>query len=139
LEIGDVAMDAAAYLLIGEQGEEARDLIVPGRAGGRQVDASARSLGQPVADQQGLVDGVVVHDQVDVEALGHIGLDLVEEPTELRGSVAREALADHLVGGDVEGGEQRGRAVALVIMAAARRLAGPHGQRRLAAVERLDL
>jgi hypothetical protein len=37
-----------------------------------------------------------------------------------------ERLADHLAGGDVEGGEQRCRAVALVVVATTRSLAGPH-------------
>src|SRR3546814_7363970 len=82
----------------------------------------ARPLGEPVADQPGLVGRVVVHHQVDLEVLGHIGLDLVEELAELGGPVARQALADHLAGGDVQGGEQRGDAMTLVIVAAARRL-----------------
>ena len=99
----------------------------------------ARPLGEPVADQQRLVGGVVVHDQMDVEPLGHVGFDLVEELAELGGAVACEALADHLPGCDVEGGEQRGRAMALVVMAHTRRLAWPHRQHGLAAVEGLDL
>jgi hypothetical protein len=41
-------VDAAADLLVGEQGKEALDLIDPGRPGRREVDAPARALGQPV-------------------------------------------------------------------------------------------
>ena len=138
-QVGDAAMDAAAYLLVGDQGEEPLDLVEPGRAGRGQVDVPAGPLGEPGTDHRGLVGGVVVHDQVDIEVLGHVGLDLVEELEELRCPVAGEALADHLAGGDVQGGEQRGCAVALVVVAAARGLAGPHGQQRLGAVQRLDL
>jgi hypothetical protein len=76
----------------------------------------ARPLGEPAADQRDLMGGVVVHDQMDVEPLRHVGFDLVEELAELGRTMAGEALSDHLAGGDVEGGEQRGRAVTLVVM-----------------------
>ena len=68
-------------------------------------------LGEPVADFLRLVRRVAVHDDVDVEALGHVGLDVVQEPAELPASVATEALADDLAGGVVEGGEERGRTI----------------------------
>jgi hypothetical protein len=74
-----------------------------------------------------------------VELGGDVPLDLVEEAAELAGAVAIVALADDDAGGDVEGGEQRGRAVAGVVVAATRRLAGAHRQHPLAAVQRLDL
>ena len=83
--------------------------------------------------------GVVVHHQVDIEVTGDIGFDLIEELAELACAVARKALTDDLACGDVEGCEQRGHAVALVVVAAPCRLTWPHGQHRLAAVERLDL
>ena len=44
----------------------------------------ARPLGEPVADQLGLVARRVVHDDVDVEVGGHVSLDLIEESAELR-------------------------------------------------------
>ena len=53
--------------------------------------------------------------------------------------MALVATADDPAGGDVEGGEQRGGAVALVIMAAPLGLARSHRQQRLGAVERLNL
>ncbi|MBB4428022.1 hypothetical protein GGD66_006608 [Bradyrhizobium sp. CIR48] len=37
----------------------------------------ARPFGEPVADQWGLVRGVVVHDEMDMETAGDGGLDLV--------------------------------------------------------------
>ena len=48
-------------------------------------------------------------------------------------------LADHLAGGDVEGGEQRSGAMPPVVVGLALDLARCHGQHRLAAVESLDL
>ena len=58
---------------------------------------------------------------------------------ELGSPMPGEAWADDPAGGDVEGGKQRRRAVPFVVMAAPLGLAGPHGQRRLGAAERLDL
>ena len=69
----------------------------------------------------------------------HVRLHLVEETPELGSPVPGEALADDPAGGDVEGGKQCRRAVPFVAVAAPLDLAGPHGQQRLRAVERLDL
>ncbi len=49
------------------------------------------------------------------------------------------ALGDHLAGGDVQGGKQRGKAVPDVVMRDALHVAQAHGQQRLGAVQRLDL
>ena len=66
-------------------------------------------------------------------------LDGVEELDELLVGVARHAAADHGAVEDVEGGEQGGRAVTLVVVGHGAAFAGLHGQAGLGAVERLDL
>ena len=81
------------------------------------MDVPARPFGEPFADQRRLVGGVIVHDEMDVETAWDGSLDLVEELAELGGAVAAVALADDLACRDVQGGEQRGRAVALVVVA----------------------
>ena len=68
----------------------------------------ARLLGEPVADQLGLVGSVIVHDDVEVE-IGDVALDLVKESAKLLSAMAAHAFADGGSGCDVEGGEQRGR------------------------------
>ena len=78
----------------------------------------------------------IVHDDVDVEAGWHVGLDVIEEPADVRGAVAPVALSDDVARGDVKGCEQRGRAMALVVMGAPLDLAG---QQRLGAVKHLNL
>lgn len=133
------AVDTAADLLIGEHGEEPFDLIDPGCAGRREVSVPARTFGQPVADRLGLVGGIVVHDELDVEIDGHVGLDLVEDLAELAGAMLRVATAEDGAGGDVEGGKQGGRAMPRVVVAAALDLTGQHRQQGLGAVECLDL
>ena len=96
-------------------------------------------LDQPVADQLGFVRGIIVHDQMHVEIDGHIGFDFIAELAEFGCAVPRITFSDHMTGGDIECGKQRGCAVALVILGAPRDLAGAHRKHRLAAVKRLYL
>ena len=63
-----------------------------------------------------LVDGIIVEDRVDQLAGRHRGLDPVEEADEFLMAMARHALADDRAVEDIERREQRGRAVADVIM-----------------------
>lgn len=62
--------------------------------------------------------GVVVEHEVDVEFSRDGPLDSGEEFTEFDCATPLIAAANDPAGGNVEGGEQRGRAVALVVMAA---------------------
>ena len=82
-ELAHGAEHAAPDGSLGQQREEAFDLVEPGSRCRREVSMPARTLGKPVADQLGLVRAVVVHDDVDIEIGGHIALDLVEELAEL--------------------------------------------------------
>ena len=96
-------------------------------------------VGEPALDLRVLVRGVVVEDRVDHLAGRHRALDGVEELDELLMPVVRHAAADDLAVEHVEGGEQRRRAVALVIVGHRAALAGLQRQAGLGAVERLDL
>ena len=82
--------------------------------------------------------GVVVGDGVDDPAGPDSTLDGVEEFDELLVGMALHATANHGAVEDVEGGEQGGGAVALVVMGHGAAFAGLHGQAGLGAVERLD-
>ena len=62
------------------------------------------------------VGGVVVDDEMDVEGLGHVGVDVAQEGEELLVSMATFALREHLAGGHVQGGEQGCGAVADIIV-----------------------
>lgn len=81
----------------------------------------------------------VVDDDVDVEIIGNVLLDEVEEAPKFSGTVPRQTFANDLAGGDVERRKQRGGAVPLVIVRVPLGLAGAHGQQRLGPVQRLDL
>ena len=81
----------------GQVGEEALDEVHPGRRGRREVGLEARMAGEPRLDLGMLVGGVVVLDQVDVETLGRLAVDLLQEaqPFDVRVALlrARDQLA----------------------------------------------
>ena len=79
---------------------------------------------------------VVVADQVDVEPVGHLGVDLGQELLELDRPLPPVQAGAHGAVGDVHRGEQRGGPVADVAVSAS---LGHPGQRRLGASERLHL
>jgi hypothetical protein len=60
---------------------------------------------------------------MNVQIVRNSGFDLIEKLAELIGAMASIALADDPAGCDVEGGKQRGDAVAFVVVTTARRLA----------------
>ena len=103
------------------------------------MQAITRVTGQPGPHWRGLVGGIVVEHQGDVEPGRHSGFDRGQELAELDGAVTLATAADNPAGGDVESGELGRRAVALVIMAAPLDLSRPHRKQRLSAVEHLDL
>lgn len=70
------------------------------------MEVPSGAFGKPGADQLGLVDGVIVHDEVDVEIARDIRLDLGEKVPELGRPVAWIAFADDPTGRDIERGEQ---------------------------------
>jgi hypothetical protein len=86
-----------------------------------------------------LVGGIVVEDGMDDLAGRHGAFHGVEKANELAVTVLGHAAAEHRPVEDVERGEQRGRAVALVVMGHGPAFAGLERQTGLGAVERLDL
>jgi hypothetical protein len=92
-------------------------------------------LQQPVLDRRGLVRGVVVQDQVELQAGRDGGVDELEEPQELLVAVAAVGLGDDRAAGQVERGEQAGRAVADVVVGHPGRGRREHRQDRGGAVE----
>jgi DNA-binding CsgD family transcriptional regulator len=74
--------------------------------------------------------GAVVHHQMHVESARHLGVDRTQELQERLGAVALVTAADDLAARRVERGEQRERAVPLVVVAASLGLVGTPGQQR---------
>jgi len=72
--------------------------------------------GEPRFDLLVLVGGVVVLDQVDVEILGRLTIDLLQEPQPFDVRVALLGARDQFALQRIESCEQRHRAVARVIV-----------------------
>jgi hypothetical protein len=76
---------------------------------------------------------------VDLEVCRHLLVDPIEKASELDRPVPSVQLADHLTGGHVQSGEERGGAVQAVVVASPLRRSRSHGEDGLGAVESLDL
>ena len=76
---------------------------------------------KPPSDLGGLVGGVVVEDQVQVEIGRRFLVDSLQKAQEFAMPMARHAVADDHAGEHVEGREQRGGAVAFVVVGHAAR------------------
>src|SRR5215475_14041094 len=94
-------------------------------------------LRKPFADLRMPVRGIVVDDRVDRLSLENI--DLIEEADEFLMPMALHVAADNGAVEDIERGEQRGGAVALVVVRHRSGATWLHRQSRLGVIERLDL
>ena len=101
----------AADAVLGDQAEEALDLVDPGGGGRGEVHMEPLVPLQPRLHLGVLVRGIAVGDQVHVEVLWRLGIDPAEELEPLLVAMALHALADDLAGSHVEGGKQSGGAV----------------------------
>ncbi|KRQ92911.1 hypothetical protein CQ12_30305 [Bradyrhizobium jicamae] len=70
-------------------------------------------------------------DEMDVELGWHVGLDVTQKGEELPMAMAGFALGDDHAVEHIEGGEQRGCAVALVVVGDAFNVAEPRGKHGL--------
>ena len=109
-------MRSAADLLLAQQSEPALDQIQPRGARRREVEVHARMSRAPAVNERRLVRAVVVDNQVDVEGGRDRGVNRVEKLSEFDRAVPSMELADDRAGLGVEGGKERGRAVADVLM-----------------------
>src|SRR5215469_16736005 len=139
LEIDERSEHTALEPASAELGKEALDGIEPGGRGWRVMEHKAGMSIEPDPHPGVLVAAVVVEDHVDDLASRDLGLDRIEKADEFLMPVALHAAADDLAVEHVEGGEQSGGAVALVVMGHRPAPAGFQRQPGLGAVERLDL
>ncbi len=115
-QIVDAGVTAAADAPCGNLGKEAFDHVQPRRAGRCEVQLEAWMFVQPCLDLGRLVGGVVVKDHVDVAWFEDSAVDAAKECQELLGPVPGHAVADDHARLHIKRGEQRGRAVALVVV-----------------------
>ena len=119
-----------------EDAEPDFDLVHPGGMRGRVMEMDVGVSGQPSLDL-GLVGPEIVQDDVDLP-VGPGRDDPIHEGQELPSLAALEVSGPDQPGGHVQGGEQRGGSVALVLMVVAgNRLAVGQFEPSLGSVEGL--
>lgn len=131
--------DAAFQPALRERGEEALVCVDPRAQGRREVEGEGWMPTEPLHDLRVFVGAAIVEDDVDDLTGRDIRLDGVEEADELLVAVALHAAVDELAFEHVEGGEERRRAVAFVIVSHRAGATFLHRQAGLSSIERLDL
>jgi hypothetical protein len=94
---------------------------------------------QPALDGRAFVSARIVEDEVEVQVARGLAVDAIEKAQELLGAVPWQTGADHLPIEQVEGGEQRGGSVPMVVVGLPSREPRPQRQERRRPVEGLNL
>ena len=81
-------MYAALQLLARQLGKPPFDLIDPGRRSRCKVHMLMRAAGEPGLDPGRLVGGIIVHHEVNVRSIGHLGVYTLARSCGLAGSLA---------------------------------------------------
>src|SRR6202040_2088051 len=116
LQFVDALEDAAADAFSGDLGKEALDHVEPRAGRRREVQMKARMPLEPALYRGGLVGGIIIDDQMQVEIGQRPLVDGLEKAEELAMPVAGHAFADDGAVEHVERREQGRGAVALVVM-----------------------
>lgn len=138
-EVADAGKGAAANCLVGEQCEEALDLVEPGAVGRDEMEMPVRPARQPGFHARMLVRAVVVHDEMNIHACRDLGLDPAQEGQELLMPVTRLAVGEYVAAEDIEGRKERSRAMALVVVRDSLGITQPQRKHRLGALQGLGL
>src|SRR5207249_2514013 len=101
--------------LPGKFGKPAFDRVGPGTRSRGEVESEARMAGEPAAHLGVLVGGIIVENHVNRFVDRHLALYGIEKADEFLVPMALHAAPDDLALKDIEGGEQGGSAMALVI------------------------
>ncbi len=136
-ELLDADEGSSANDLVGDQREGALDLVEPGTVGRDEMHVPAWSSRQPGLDLRVAVSGVVVGDAVNVRLVRHGPVYLAQKLQGLLVPVARLASSQHRSVEHIQCGEQRGRAVAFVIVGDPLDMTEPHGRHRLGSLQSL--
>src|SRR5688572_31689021 len=103
------------------------------------MDLIALMCREPTTHLGVFVRGVIVQHKVDVQLGRSVLLDVFEELQELLMAMLRLALRNDLTARHIESGEQRGRAMANVVVRDSLDVSQAERQHRLGSFERLDL
>src|SRR2546423_1478825 len=90
LEFGDALERAAADTLSGDLGKKALDHVEPGTRGRRKVQMEA-GMRFPALHGRGLVGGIVIDDEMEIETSWGLLVEQFEKPQELAMPMTRHA------------------------------------------------
>src|SRR5271170_3291854 len=139
LQVGDRSKDAALEPALREGREEALDRVEPGSRCRCEMERPSRMTFEPSSDVGMLMGGVIVDDGVDRLARRDLLLDDIEEANEFLMAMALHVAANHRAVEDVHRGEQRRRAVALIVVRHGSGTTLLQRQSGLGAIKRLNL
>jgi hypothetical protein len=139
LKVRDAAKGAASYGFGGEFAEPAFHQVEPTGTGGDKVRDKSGVAFQPGLNVGMLVGAVVVHHYMQSDLAGECCIQAPQEFQKLLMAVPGIALADDFALQDLQGGEQTGGAVALVIVGHRAQTPLLQGQSGLRAIQCLDL
>src|SRR5215470_1133602 len=103
------------------------------------MQAEARMCVEPGLDCGVGVSAVVVQDEMKIEPTRKLAIQATQKFQKLLMAMPGETLADHLSLKHVEGGKERRRPVALVVVSHRAAAAALHGQTGLSAIQSLNL
>lgn len=138
-QLGNTAKAAIADDVVGQLPEEALNQVKPRGAGGREVNMHTRVLLDPRPHHRMLVGRVVVDDQVQVQLLGCLPMELLQESQPLDMGVLHRRGAEDPAIEVIEGGKQRHGAMADVIVGAGANMTDSQRQTWLRPFQRLAL
>lgn len=138
-EFADAGEAAVANDSVGQLAEEAFDKIHPRGTGRGKVNVDARIFFDPRDDDGVLVGGVVVDDEVEGQLRRRLTVEFLKEGEPFDMRVLRCGRAQDLPVEVVQGGKQRDRAVADVVVGAGADMAQAQGQTRLRPFQCLTL
>jgi hypothetical protein len=139
LEGPDTGVHASAELALGQQREPAFHEIDPGGTGGCEVQMKAWALQEPSADHGRFMRPIVVEDEMHVQLRRDMGLNRVEELPKFSRPLSVMELPNDAACLDFQGGEERRRAMATIVMRPALDLSRAHRQQRTCAIQGLNL
>lgn len=132
-------MRATADAISGDLGEEPLHHVEPGSRSRREVQMEAGMRFDPALCGRGLESGIIVDNEMEIEAGRGRLIDQSEKVQEVAMPMARHARPNNCAVQHVQRREQGGGAVTLVILGHGAGTPLLYGQSRLGAVEGLDL
>src|SRR5207247_8837733 len=93
-EFFDASEVAASQALLSEFAKPALDQVKPGRTGGCVMNMKARVFRQPLRHLVMFMGAVIIHDQMQIQALGNLSIKLAQKLHIFLMSMTRHTLAD---------------------------------------------